>query len=121
METFFASLAICAGNSAVPGEFHAQRPVTRSFDIFFICVWINDWENNREAGDSRRYRAYCDVIVMFYAIGSGYDHSVPFAKTMGIPQTYSKAPIFSLQDRSSDKWSISSWAVIHSEDTVLLV
>ena len=29
-----------------------------------IYVWINDWVNNREAGDLRRYRAHCDVIVM---------------------------------------------------------
>ena len=37
METFSASLAICAGNS--PGEFPTQRPVTRSFDIFFgLCL-----------------------------------------------------------------------------------
>ena len=35
METFSAQLAICAGNSPVPGEFPAQRPVTRSFDVFF--------------------------------------------------------------------------------------
>ena len=35
METFSALLAICAGNSPVSGEFHAQRPVTRSFDVFF--------------------------------------------------------------------------------------
>ena len=35
METFSALLAICAGNSTVPGEFPAQRPVTRSFDVFF--------------------------------------------------------------------------------------
>ena len=35
METFSALLAHCAGNSAVPGEFPAQRPVTRSFDVFF--------------------------------------------------------------------------------------
>ena len=35
METFSAELAICAGNSPVPGEFPAQRPVTRSFDVFF--------------------------------------------------------------------------------------
>ena len=35
METFSALLAICAGNSPVPGEFPAQRPVTRSFDAFF--------------------------------------------------------------------------------------
>ena len=35
METFSALLAICVGNSPVPGEFPAQRPVTRSFDVFF--------------------------------------------------------------------------------------
>ena len=35
METFSALLAICAGNSPVAGEFPAQRPVTRSFDVFF--------------------------------------------------------------------------------------
>ena len=27
-----------------------------------ICVWINGWVNNREAGDLRRYRAHYDVI-----------------------------------------------------------
>ena len=35
METFSALLAICAGNSPVPGEFSTQRPVTRSFNVFF--------------------------------------------------------------------------------------
>ena len=35
METFSALLAICAGNSPVPGEFPTQRPVTRSFGVFF--------------------------------------------------------------------------------------
>ena len=34
METFSVLLAICAGNSPVPGEFPVQRPVTRSFDVF---------------------------------------------------------------------------------------
>ena len=34
-ETFSALLAICAGNSPVPGEFPTQRPVTRSFDVYF--------------------------------------------------------------------------------------
>ena len=35
IETFSAFSALCAGNSPVSGEFHAQRPVTRSFDLFF--------------------------------------------------------------------------------------
>ena len=34
METFSVLLAICAGNSPVTGGFPAQRPVTRSFDVF---------------------------------------------------------------------------------------
>ena len=38
METFSALLAICAGNSPVLGEFSAQRPVTRSFDVFFLSA-----------------------------------------------------------------------------------
>ena len=29
-----------------------------------ICVWINGWVNNRQAGDLRRYRAHRDVTVM---------------------------------------------------------
>ena len=35
METFSALLAICVGNSPVTGEFPTQRPVKRSFDVFF--------------------------------------------------------------------------------------
>ena len=35
MEIFSALLAICAGNSPVSGEFPAQRPETRGFDVFF--------------------------------------------------------------------------------------
>ena len=35
IETFSALLALCAGNSPVPGEFPAQRPVTQSFDVFY--------------------------------------------------------------------------------------
>ena len=51
------------------GEFTGPRwlPRTKASDAelwyFFICVWINDWVNNREAGDFRRYRAHYDVIV----------------------------------------------------------
>ena len=35
MEIFSALLAVWAGNSQVTGEFPAQRPVTRNFDVFF--------------------------------------------------------------------------------------
>ena len=52
------------------GEFTGHRwiPRTKASDaeIMFclICVWINGWVNNREAGDLRRYRAHYDVTVM---------------------------------------------------------
>ena len=35
METVSALLAFCAGNSSITGEFPRQRPVTRSFAVFF--------------------------------------------------------------------------------------
>ena len=35
METFSTLRALWAGNSPVTGEFPTQRPVTRSFDVFF--------------------------------------------------------------------------------------
>ena len=35
METVSALLVLCARNSPVTGEFPTQRPVTRSFDVFF--------------------------------------------------------------------------------------
>ena len=36
-----------------------------------VCVWINGWVNNREAGDLRRHRAHYDVIVMPLLLFSG--------------------------------------------------
>ena len=39
-----------------------------------ICVWINDWVINREAGDLRRYRAHYDVIVMALCYTGSYAH-----------------------------------------------
>ena len=66
METFSALLAICAGNSPVSGDFPAQRPVTRSFDVFFDQRPNNGWVNNCEAGDLRRIRRHYDVTVMYW-------------------------------------------------------
>ena len=57
-------LAICAGNSPFTGEFPAQRPVMRSFDVFFDLHLNERLANNREAGDLRRHRAHYDVTVM---------------------------------------------------------
>ena len=74
MEIFSALLAICAGNSPVPGEFPAQRPVTRSFDVYFDLRPNKGWVNNGEAGDLRRHRAHCDVIAMQYPVSIKRHH-----------------------------------------------
>ena len=41
-----------------------------------ICVWINDWVNNREAGDSGRYRAHYDVIVIVFHEFRGVEYMI---------------------------------------------
>ena len=43
METFSALLALCAGYSPATGEFPSQRPVTRSFDVFFDLRLNKSW------------------------------------------------------------------------------
>ena len=66
MGTFSASLATCAGtvNSPYKGQWRG------AVLFYLICAWINGWVNYREAGDSRRHRAYYDVTVMpcFYPL-----------------------------------------------------
>ena len=56
---------VCAGNSPVPGEFPAQRPVTRSFDVFFDLRLNKRLSKQSWGWWLRRYRAHHDVIVMF--------------------------------------------------------
>ena len=63
METFSALLAICAGNSPVPGRFPAHRPVTQSFDVFSdMC--LNKGLSKQKWGDLRCHHAYYDATVM---------------------------------------------------------
>ena len=68
METFSALLAFCAGNSLVPGEFPAQRPVTRSFDVFFDLRLYKQLRKQGEVGDLRRHRAHYDVMVISFNV-----------------------------------------------------
>ena len=69
METFSALLALCEGNSPVTGEFLSQRPVTRSFDVFFVLRL-----NKRLSKPSRRrwfsclLWRHCNEVFIGYAI-----------------------------------------------------
>ena len=63
METFSALLAICAGNSPVPGEF-PTRKWRGALMLSLICAWTNRWVNKPNAGDLRHHSPHYDVIVM---------------------------------------------------------
>ena len=86
METFSALLAICAGIHRSPGEFPAQRSVTRSFDVFFDLRlnkrlskqswgwWFEalSWPLWRHCNDAKLYaslRAFNPIhdIIIYYA------------------------------------------------------
>ena len=66
METFSALLAFVRGihRSLVNSPQKGQWRGGLMFSL--ICAWINGWLNNRDAGDLRRHRAHCDVIVIRY-------------------------------------------------------
>ena len=64
MEPFSALLALCAGNSPVPVNSPHKGQWRGALMFYLICAWINDWINNREAGDLRRHRGHYDVSVM---------------------------------------------------------
>ena len=68
METFSALLSICVGNSPVICDFPAQRPVTRSFDVFFD-LRLNKWLSNQWWGwwfemPSRPLWRHCNVTMI---------------------------------------------------------
>ena len=79
METFSALLAICARNSPVSGEFPAQRPVTRSFDIIFdvrlnkrLSKQSRDWWFETQSGSLWRHCNVVDQCDLFADVALGY-------------------------------------------------
>ena len=77
METFSAVLAICARNSLVTGEFPTQRPVTRSFNVFFDLRLNKRFSKQYEAGNLKHHHAHYDVTEMVYDVKifcSTWDH-----------------------------------------------
>ena len=64
METFSASLAICAGihRSLMNSAHRGQWSGALMFSLIYAC--INVWINNREADDLRRHGTHYDATVM---------------------------------------------------------
>ena len=96
METFPALLAICVGNSPVTGEFPAQRPVRRSFDVFFDLrlnkrlskQWRGWWFET----PSHPVWRHCNVIAVAQSSKKDFPEK-------GISATYEKYP-----SRNSTSW-----------------
>ena len=51
METFSSLLVLCEGNPPVTGGFPSQKPVTRSFDVFFD-LRLKKWLSKQSGGRS---------------------------------------------------------------------
>ena len=67
MQTLSALLAVCEGNPPAAVGFPSQRPVARSFDVFFdLCLKKNGWANTWDGGDFTRHGTQYDVTVMIY-------------------------------------------------------
>ena len=71
METFPRYWPFVRGihRSPVNSPHKGQRRGALMFSL--ICARINRWTNNRKAGDLRRCRSHCDVIVMYICWRSG--------------------------------------------------
>ena len=65
METFSALLSLCEGNPPGTGGFPPQRPVTRSFDVFF------DLRLNKRLSKTIEVRVIWEVaaLIMTYVFG----------------------------------------------------
>ena len=117
METFSALLALCAGNSPVTGEFPAQRPVKRSFDVFSdLC--LNKRLSKQSWGwwfetPSRSVLRHCNVVqwlgdTLDYMIG--YQLSRPSNIRQGdMPYSNIELVNFYLYKRHKHHWQSNNY------------
>ena len=64
IETFFALLPFVREVHRPPVNYPHKGQWRGALIFHLICVCINGWVHNREAGDLRRHRAHYDVILM---------------------------------------------------------
>ena len=87
------------GEFTGPGEFPTQRPVTRSFDVFFdLRLNTRLSINNREAGDLRRYIALIMTSVLWQ--NCPYVYNKKLMSLSGVPDYFYRNKISSGGDLS---------------------
>ena len=102
METFPALLALCAGNSLVTGEFPHKGQWLGTLMFSLICVWINGWVNNCEAGDLRRHRAhyYINVNVVDGLVTARHNsRALTSISIVDTPDTYQSSEVIAIADK----------------------
>ena len=95
-----------------------------SLIFYLICVWINGWLNNREAGDLRRHRAHYDATVMHgnislitaHFVGRIYQSSVDISHKGSVCGALGN----SLLSGSASTWTNSRIAVDFRSDAALV-
>ena len=99
-------------------KFNNIRPLTCKFPhkgqwsgalmFSLICVWINGWVNNGEAGDLRRHRGHYDVNVMLLRLGGSVYGILNHAAYYGNLVTLSQHVIYTCKSLSVVK-QILKW------------
>ena len=82
MEPFSALLALCAGNSPVPVNSPYKGQWCGALMFSLICAWINDWVNNREAGDLRQP----PIVIMTWSLWCQCNANRSFHAKRNTPQ-----------------------------------
>ena len=70
METFPRYWPFVRGIHRAPVNFPHKGQWRGALVFCLICIWINAWVNNREAGDLRGYHAHYDVTVVITLINA---------------------------------------------------
>ena len=79
--------------------------------ISLICVWINDWVSNPEAGDQRRYRAHNDVIVMYIQIIAAATGATESMMTSSVHFAH---PLW--RESTNHRWGLDVFFVVNLEN-----
>ena len=115
-ETFPALLAICVGNSPVTGEFPAQRPMTRSSDVFFDLrlnkqlrkQWWSWWFDTPSIPLWR----HCNAPIQRFGFGRFYSY---FSGLLHLPVANIRLP----KPQRCNREGCAEWVTLNRQDLTI--